>query len=108
MKNIGKMMKQAQDLKGKMAEMQEKLAELEISGSSGGGKVQVTLNGKGEARKLMIDPSLAGSGDDPEMLEDLILAAFNDAKSNLEKTVREEMSELTGGLDLPPGLGLPF
>ncbi len=108
MKNIGKMMKQVQDLKGKMAEMQEKLAELEILGSSGGGKVQVTLNGKGEARKLMIDPSLAGSGDDPEMLEDLILAAFNDAKSNLEKTVREEMSELTGGLDLPPGLGLPF
>ncbi len=107
MKNIGKMMKQAQDLKGKMATLQEKLAELEISGSSGGGKVQVTLNGKGEARKLMIDPSFAGSSD-TEMLEDLILAAFNDAKSNLEKTVREEMSELTGGLNLPPGLGLPF
>ncbi len=107
MKNIGKMMKQAQDLQGKMAEMQEKLTELEISGASGGGKVQVTLNGKGEARKLVIDPSLANSGD-PEMLEDLILAAFNDAKANVDAAVREKMSEMTGGLDLPPGLGLPF
>ena len=107
MKNLGKRMKQAQEFQGKMAAMQEQLAELEISGNAGGGLVQVTVNGKGEARKLKIDPSLAG-GDDPEMLEDMILAAFNDAKAKVDQTVREKMSELTGGLPLPPGMQLPF
>ena len=106
MKNLGKMMKQAQELQGKMASMKEKLAAMEVSGASGGGKVQVTLNGNGEARKLNIDPSLVNS-EDSDMLEDLILAAFNDAKANLDQTVREKMSELAGGLNLPPGLGLP-
>ena len=107
MKNLGKMMKQAQELQDKMAAVQEQLADMEISGSAGGGLVQVTVNGKGEARKLKIDLSLAG-GNDPEMLEDLIVAAFNDAKAKVDETVREKMSELTGGLPLPPGMQLPF
>ena len=107
MKNLGQMMKQAQELQAKMAEMQEKLGDVEITGTAGGGMVQVTINGRGEARKVKIDPSLAGP-DDVEMLEDLMVAAFNDAKGKLEVTVREKMSELTGGLPLPPGLELPF
>lgn len=90
-----------------MAGMQEEMAGLEITGSSGGGMVQITLNGKGEARKLKIDPALV-TPDDAEVLEDLILAAFNDAKGKVEKAMQEKMSELTGGLALPPGMKLPF
>lgn len=107
MKNLGKMMIRAQEFQGKMAAMQEQLADMEISGSAGGGLVLVTVNGKGEARKFKIDPSLA-AGEDPEMLEDMILAAFNDAKAKLDQAVREKMSELTDGLPLPPGMPLPF
>lgn len=107
MTNLGQMMKQAQQLQAKMAEMQEQLAELEITGASGGGMVQVTINGRGEARRVRIDPSLV-QPDDASVLEDLVCAAFNDAKAKLEETVREKMSELTGGLPLPPGLQLPF
>ena len=80
---------------------------MEVTGSSGGGMVQVTLNGKGEARKLKIDPALV-TPDDAEVLEDLILAAFNDAKGKVEKEMQEKMSEMTGGLALPPGMKLPF
>ena len=107
MKNIGQMLKQAQELQNKMGEMQEKLAEAEISGQSGGGMVTCTLNGKGEMKGVKIDPSLV----DPieiEILEDLIVAAHADAKSKLETYVQEEMSKVTGGLQLPPGMKLPF
>ncbi len=90
-----------------MNEIQERLADMEVTGAAGGGMVQVTLSGKAEARKVKIDPSLAGSGD-VEVLEDLIVAAFNDAKVKVEAQVAEKMSELTGGLPLPPGLKLPF
>ena len=107
MKNIGQIMKQAQQMQTKMAELQEQLAALEVSGSAGGGMVQVTMSGKGELRGVKIDPTLANQ-DDVEVLEDLIMAAANDAKAKVEVRVQEEMQKLTGGLQLPPGMQLPF
>ena len=107
MKNLGQMMKQAQDMQSKMTEMQDKLAEMEVTGSSGAGMIEVTLTGKSDVRKIKIDPSLIDPSD-PEVLEDLIVAAFNDAKSKVEARVNEKMSEMTGGLQLPPGFKLPF
>ena len=107
MKNLGQMMKQAQEMQAKMAEMQHKLAEAEMTGAAGGGMVQVTMSGKGELRGVKIDPSLA-SPDEVEVLEDLIMAAANDAKAKVEAQVQEEMQKLTGGLQLPPGMQLPF
>lgn len=107
MKNLGNMLKEAQKLQGKMSEMQEKLADVEIAGTSGGGMVTVTLNGKGEMRKVKIDPSLADP-EETEILEDLVVAAFNDAKAKVEAYVQEEMGKLTGGMNLPPGMKLPF
>lgn len=107
MTNLGKMLKQAQELKGKMAAMQERLADLEVTGAAADGLVQVTLNGKGEARKLSIDPSLVNA-DDVAMLEDLILSAFHAAKAEQDQAARDLMSEVTGGLELPPGMQLPF
>ena len=107
MKNIGQMMKQAQEMQARMAELQAKLDAVELTGASGGGMVQVTLNGKGEMKKLKLDKSLVDPND-TEVLEDLILAAFNDAKARVEAHVGEEMSKLTGGLKLPPGMKLPF
>jgi len=107
MKNLGNMLKQAQQMQTKMAEMQAKMAELEVAGQSGGGMVKVTLNGKGELRKLKIDPALADR-DEVEVLEDLIVAAFNDAKGKVETMMAEEMAKVTGGLQLPPGMKLPF
>ena len=105
--NLGKMLKQAQEFQGKMAEIQEKMEALEVTGESGGGMVQVTLNGKGEARRLKIDPALV-SADETAVMEDLILAAFNDAKGKIDRMMKDKMSELTGGLQLPPGMQLPF
>jgi DNA-binding YbaB/EbfC family protein len=107
MKNLGQMMKQAQQMQERMTELQAKLDTVEINGASGGGLVQVTLTGKGQMRKLKIDRSLVVA-DETEVLEDLILAAFNDARARVESHVGEEMSKLTGGLNLPPGLKLPF
>ena len=97
------MMKQAQQMQAKMAEMQAKLAETEVSGASGGGMIQVTMNGKGELRRIKIDPALVDPNE-VEVLEDLIVAAANDAKTKVEAHVAEKMRELTGGLELPPGL----
>ena len=107
MNNLGQMMKKAQEMQAKMAEIQEKLSAIEITGASGGGMVEVTLNGKGEMRRLKIDPSLIDS-DEIEVLEDLVVAGFNDAKAKVEALVAEEMAKLTGGLQLPGGLKLPF
>lgn len=107
MKNLGAMMKQAQQMQAKMAELQEQLAKMEVLGSSGAGMVQVTLSGKAEARRVVIDPSLMGVGD-KEVLEDLLVAAMNDAKAKVDAKMAEKMSELTGGLQLPPGMQLPF
>ena len=107
MKNLGQMMKQAQQMQAKMAEMQARLDQVEMTGASGGGLVQVTLTGKGEMRKIKVDKSLVDPNE-IEVLEDLILAAFTDAKQRVESHVAEEMSKLTGGLKLPPGMKLPF
>lgn len=107
MKNLGQMMKQAQQMQAKMAEMQARLDQVEMTGAAGGGMVQVTLTGKGEMRKIKIDKALLDPNE-VEVLEDLVLAAFNDAKQRVEAHVAEEMSKLTGGLKLPPGMKLPF
>ena len=107
MKNLGNMMKQAQQMQAKMAEMQEALGQIEMTGATGGGMVEVTLSGKGEVRRVKIDKSLA-QPDEVEVLEDLIVAAFNDAKARVEAHVQSEMSKLTGGLNLPGGFKLPF
>ena len=107
MKNIGKMMKQAQEMQGKMSEMQATLENAECTGQSGGGLVTVTLNGKGNMKALKIDPTIF-SGDDAEMLEDLIVAAFNDAKRKVEDYSQSEMAKITGGMQLPEGFNLPF
>ncbi|MEE8225558.1 MAG: YbaB/EbfC family nucleoid-associated protein [Kiloniellales bacterium] len=107
MTNIGQIMKQAQQMQAKMAELQEQLADLEVHGAAGGDMVQVTMNGKGVLRAVKIDPSLINA-DDAEVLEDLIVAAVNDAKRKVETRVSEEMQKLTGGLSLPPGMSLPL
>ena len=107
MKNLGQMMKQAQAMQERMAEMQAGLERVEITGQSGGGMVQVTLSGKGDLKKLKIDPSLLDPAE-AEVVEDLVMAAHADAKAKVEAHTAEEMAKLTGGLNLPAGLKLPF
>jgi DNA-binding YbaB/EbfC family protein len=105
MKNFAQMMKQAQELQGRMAEMQAEMERARCEGRSGGGMVVVTLNGKGEMAEVKIDPSLLNPGE-AEILEDLLVAAHADAKAKVEEVMREKMKGLTGGLPLPPGLKL--
>ena len=107
MKNLGQMIKQAQEMQVKMDEMQKKLSEMEVVGSSGAGMIEVILSGKNDVRKIKIDPTVIDPND-PEILEDLIVAALNDAKSKVEAKVGDKMSEMTGGIQLPPGFKLPF
>ena len=107
MKNLAGLMKQAQQMQSKMEEMQSKLQTLEVEGVAGAGLVAVTLNGKGELRRVKIDPKLADPSD-IEMLEDLIVAAHRDAKTKIEAMTQDEMQKVTGGLQLPPGMKLPF
>ena len=107
MKNIGQLMKQAQEMQAKMAEMQAQLETVEMTGASGGGLVQVTVGGKGDLRRIKLDKSLIDPNE-VEVLEDLIVAAFNEAKTRVEAHVASEMAKLTGGLQLPPGMKLPF
>lgn len=107
MKNLGQMMKQAQQVQAKMQDMQRQLEEMEVTGASAGGMVAVTMTGKNVVRKVRIDPSLV-QPDDAEVLEDLILAAVNDANAKVKAAMEEKMAELTGGLHLPPGMSLPF
>ncbi len=107
MVNLGNMMKQAQQLQKKMADAQNKLNEIEVEGSSGGGLVKVTATAKGLFKKINIDKSLF-KDEDKEILEDLLIAAINDAKEKGEIAAQEEMKSLTGGLPLPPGMKLPF
>jgi DNA-binding YbaB/EbfC family protein len=106
MKNLGQMMKQAQQMQQRMAELQQMLETVEMTGAAGGGMVQVTLSGKGAMRRVRIDPKIVDPAD-IGMLEDLIVAAANDAKTKVEARVQEEMQKLTGGLQLPPGFKLP-
>ena len=103
--DLMKMMKQAQEIQGRMQQMQEELAALEVSGQSGAGLVKVTLNGKGEMRSVKIDSSLM-KPDDVEIVEDLVLAACQDAKGKVEAEMQKRMQEVAGGLPLPPGLKL--
>jgi nucleoid-associated protein EbfC len=105
MKDLMKMMKQAQELQSRMQQMQEEMSAMEAEGQSGAGAVRVTLNGKGEMRGLKIEPSLL-KPDEAEMVEDLVLAAFQDAKKKVEEKLQEKMHEITGGLQMPPGFKL--
>ncbi len=105
--NLQKMMKQAQEMQSKMAQMQEELESREFEGASGAGMVKVTLTGKGAMTKLSIDASLMNA-DEKDMLEDLIIAAHNDAKTKADDGAADEMKKLTGGLQLPPGMKMPF
>jgi DNA-binding YbaB/EbfC family protein len=113
--NIQKLMKQAQEMQSKMQQMQDKLGEAEFEGAAGGGMVKVIVSGKGEARRVTIDKALlpknpddADSEDDIRTLEDLIVAAFNNAKTKSEDAMNEQLSGMTAGLGLPPGMKLPF
>lgn len=107
MMNIQKMMQQAKQMQDKMQEMQEKLGDMEVEGSAGGGLVKVVATCKGEVRKLDIDPSIIKE-DDKEVLEDLIKAALNDAKSKGDATLAEETQKMMQDLGLPAGVQLPF
>ncbi len=104
--NLGQLMKQAQMMQDNMRRMQEQLAGVEVEGQSGAGLVKVVMTCKHDVKRISIDPSLVG--DDREMLEDLVAAAFNDAARRVEQTVAEKMSGFTAGLGLPPGMKLPF
>ena len=101
------MMKKAEELQRKMAEMQDEAGRATVDGNSGGGLVTVTLSGKGEMKSLKIDPSLFKE-DDVEVLEDLIVTAHNEAKGKAEQMMQQKMAEMTQGLPLPPGMKLPF
>ncbi|PZW48325.1 hypothetical protein C8P66_10573 [Humitalea rosea] len=107
MKNLANMMKQAQEMQGKMAEMQARLELMVVEGQSGGGMVKVALSGKSDLRRVTIDPSLM-TADDREVLEDLLLAAHADAKQKVEAAMAQEMQAATAGLNLPAGMKLPF
>ncbi len=103
--NIGQLMQQAQKMQENMQRVQEELANLEVEGSAGGGMVSVTLTGAKACRKVRIDPSVLS---DPEMAEDLIAAAFNDASNKVDEESKARMAGATAGMPLPPGMKLPF
>ncbi|HYM35366.1 MAG TPA: YbaB/EbfC family nucleoid-associated protein [Steroidobacteraceae bacterium] len=103
---IGNIMKQAQQLQENMQRAQAEIAKLEVTGEAGGGMVKVTLSGKHEAKRVSIDPKLLS--DDKDMLEDLVAAAINDAVHKVEHTTQAKMSGMMSGLQLPPGMKLPF
>jgi DNA-binding YbaB/EbfC family protein len=103
---MGNMMKQAQKMQADMQQAQEELGRIEVQGAAGGGLVTLTMTCKHEVRALCIDDSLIG--DDKDMLEDIVAAAFNDALRKVEKTVQEKYSGMTAGMGLPPGMQLPF
>ncbi|WP_274423814.1 YbaB/EbfC family nucleoid-associated protein [Chelativorans sp. YIM 93263] len=107
MRDLMGMMGKAKEMQAKMEAMQEEIASMEAEGQSGGGAVKVMLSGKFEMKKLDIDPSLFKE-DDVEILEDLILAAHNDAKVKLEAEMQKKTQEMTAGLPIPPGMKLPF
>lgn len=106
MKGLGNIMKQAQQMQANMQKAQEEMANVEVTGQSGGGMVSVIMTCRHDVKRVSIDDSLIG--DDKEMLEDLVAAAVNDAVRQVEKTMQEKMSGLTAGMGLPPGMKLPF
>jgi len=103
---LGKMMKQAQEMQANMQKAQEELANMEVTGESGGGLVSVVMTGRHDVKRVSIDDSLMG--DDKEMLEDLLAAAVNDAVRQVERTSQDKMSGMTAGMNLPGGMKLPF
>jgi hypothetical protein len=104
--NIGNMMKQAQQMQANMQKVQAEIALLEVTGESGGGMVKVLMTGKHEVKRVTIEPTV--SGEDREMLEDLVAAAINDAVHKVEAQVSQKMASVTAGMQLPPGMKLPF
>ena len=106
MKGLSQLMRQAQEMQANMQKAQDELASIEVEGTAGGGMVKVIVTCKHEVRRVTIEPALLG--DDKEMLEDLIAAAFNDARVKVERTVQDKLSAVTGGLALPGGMKLPF
>ena len=107
MNNMSQIMKQAKAMQEKMAEMQKKIEETEIEGSSGGGAVKIVMNGKHEVKNLFIDPSIVNS-DEKEVLEDLIIAALNDVNKKIAENTNNQLGSISGGMGLPPGMKLPF
>ncbi len=107
MRDLMGIMKQAQAMQEKMASLQAELDTVEVSGASGGGSVRVTMTAKGQLTHVGIDPALMVA-EEREILEDLVVAAVNDARGKAEQTMQERMAELTKGLPLPPGMKLPF
>jgi DNA-binding YbaB/EbfC family protein len=107
MKNIAGLMKQASQMQKKMEEMQARLEQMELEGSAGAGMVTVRMTGKGQLKSVRIDPKLADPAE-MEMLQDLVVAAHEDAKRKIEAAAADEMQKVTGGLNLPPGMKLPF
>jgi len=103
---LGQLMQQAQRVQEDLKRAQEELAKLEVTGQSGGGMVSVTMNGRHEVRRVSIDRKLFA--DDPEMAEDLVAAAFNDAVNKIATASQQRLGEVTGGMGLPPGFKLPF
>jgi len=107
MKNqLAGLMQQAQKMQENMKRLQDELASIEVEGQSGAGMVKVTMTCKNQVRRVQIDPSLVG--DDKDMLEDLVAAAFNDAVRRVEETSQQKMASVTAGMPLPPGFKLPF
>ena len=106
MTDFSKVLKQAKDMQNKMKETQESLKKIEVEGISGGNSVKIIMNGEGELKKISLGETLMKES--KEITEDLIVAAHNDAKSKLKKKTSEEISKITGGIDLPPGFKLPF
>ena len=107
MKNLSGLMKQASQMQAKMQEMQARLEAMEVEGTSGAGLVTVTLTGKGDMKRIKVDPKLADPGE-MEMLEDLVVAAHTEARRRIEEIMAEEMAKVTGGMQLPGGMKLPF
>lgn len=103
---LGNLMKQAQEVQAGLQQAQESIASLEVSGESGAGMVKVVMTGRHEVRSVSIDPELMS--EDKEMIEDLVAAAINDAVHKVEGAVQEKMSAATSGINLPPGMKLPF
>jgi len=107
MKNLGEMLKKAQEMQAKMGDMQAELDNVTVEGTAGAGMVKVVLSGKGDMKSVMLDPSIFSS-EDKEVVEDLIVAAHAQAKAKVAEAAAEQMKNLTGGLDLPPGFKMPF
>ncbi|MDX1810452.1 MAG: YbaB/EbfC family nucleoid-associated protein [Gammaproteobacteria bacterium] len=103
---LGNLMKQAQQMQENLQKAQEEIAGLEVTGSAGGGMVTVVMTGRHDVKRVNIDSALME--EDKEMIEDLLAAAVNDAVRAVEKTTKERMASVTGGMDLPPGMKLPF